>query len=468
MTARDDMLNDFGERMIRPILRSVASWRPGAYARDGARIFGWLLLRAAAQAASVLLLARWLGAGGYGAFVAALAIASFFTPLAGLGLGGVLLVRGARTPAQISVLQRRATAAWAVANAVVVPLALLALATSLPDAQPLWALALLVTAEVAAASWVELCARCAQTRQQPHRFGAIQAGLPLARLAALLAVLPWAAPTPAAWMSAYAAASLLYAAALALMARQPESMVGPDAALPTTPALVREGLPFAGGAVAMRLQAEFNKPVLAHLSFAQAGAFAVAQRVIDVATLPLLALQEALWPRLFAADAPNARLVRTGALLLLLALAAGLMLALAAPLLPALLGADYAAAADALVLLALLPAVQLVRNLGNAWLIANVSNAALYVVYAASAAAGVLLALLLVPRWGLDGAVGAMYGSEGMAIAVAGIVAIFHRKKTHKIFAANSTDSANAFCLLQSRKTEKEECQINSTYNNRN
>jgi len=76
------------------------------------------------------------------------------------------------------------------------------------------------------------------------------------------------------------------------------------------------------------------------------------------------------------------------------------------------------------VLLSLLPAVQLARNLGNAWLIANVSNTVLYVVYAASAAAGVLLALLLVPRWGLDGAVGAMYGSEGVGMGVIGLLAL--------------------------------------------
>lgn len=413
-------------------LRAAWRWRPGAYARDGARIFGWLLLRAAAQAATVLLLARWLGATGYGAFVAALAIASFFTPLAGLGLGGVLLIRGARAPAQLGALQRRATAAWLVASIGVVPLALLALATSLPDAQPLWALALLASAEVAAASWVELQARCAQARHQAHRFGAIQAGLPLARLAALLVVLPWLPPSPAVWMAAYAAASTVYAAALAYSAARPTMDAARTEPLPTNATLVREGLPFAGGAVAMRLQAEFNKPVLAHLSYAQAGAFAVAQRVIDLAALPLAALQEALWPRVYATAAPNARLVRTGALLLLLALAAGLALALAAPLLPALLGVGYAAAADALALLSLLPAVQLVRNLGNAWLIANVSNAALYGVYAASAAAGVLLALLLVPRWGLDGAVGAMYGSEGVGMGVIGLLALRRAAKDQR------------------------------------
>lgn len=397
-------------------IRAVWRWRPGTYARDGGRIFGWLLLRAAAQVATVLLLARWLGAGGYGVFVAALAVASFFTSLAGMGLGGVLLIRGARMPAQLPALQRRATVAWAVASAVVVPLALLAMATSLPEAQPLWALALLALAEVAAASWVELRARSAQAQHQAHRFGAIQAGLPLVRLAALLAVLPWLRPSPAVWMAAYAVTSILYAAALAFSAAWPKLNAALTEPLPTTAALVREGLPFAGGALAMRLQAEFNKPVLAHLSYAQAGALGIAQRAVDLAALPLAALQEALWPRLFAAATPNARLVRTGALLLLLALSVGLVLDLAAPLLPALLGAGYAAAADALVLLSLLPAVQLARNLGNAWLIANVSNAALYLVYAASAAAGVLLALLLVPRWGLDGAVGAMYGSEGVAI----------------------------------------------------
>jgi O-antigen/teichoic acid export membrane protein len=39
-------------------------------------------------------------------------------------------------------------------------------------------------------------------------------------------------------------------------------------------------------------------------------------------------------------------------------------------------------------------------------------------VYVASALAGVLLALMLVPRWGLSGAVWAMYGSEVAALVI--------------------------------------------------
>lgn len=95
-------------------LNRILAWRPGGYARDGARIFGWLLLRAAAQALTVLLLARWLGASGYGEFVAALAVASFFTPLAGLGLGAVLLMRGARAPEHLPALSAQATRLWAI------------------------------------------------------------------------------------------------------------------------------------------------------------------------------------------------------------------------------------------------------------------------------------------------------------------------------------------------------------------
>ena len=59
----------------------------------------------------MLLLARWLGAEGYGQFVATLAVVSFFGPLAGLGLHGVLLSCIARTP-QVEKLYTSALAAF--------------------------------------------------------------------------------------------------------------------------------------------------------------------------------------------------------------------------------------------------------------------------------------------------------------------------------------------------------------------
>jgi hypothetical protein len=236
-------------RVTTAFWQAVRGWRPGAYARDGLRIFGWLVLRAAAQAATVVLLARWLGASGYGEFISALAVASFFSPLAGLGLAAVVLVRGARAPQQLPALQAQAARLWAISSVAFSLIATVAMSLSLPGPQPLWALAALAFAEVAAASWVELVARSKQARHQAHAFGAIQAGLPLARLAALACSLPWLPASPAAWMLIYAAVGLLYAAAISgsfCVSMRRTAMT--DSAKEPIGALVKEGTPFLVGA----------------------------------------------------------------------------------------------------------------------------------------------------------------------------------------------------------------------------
>src|SRR5690606_9799016 len=108
---------------------------------------------------------------------------------------------------------------------------------------------------------------------------------------------------------------------------------GATEAMPMT-----SGLPFSASALAMRLQVEFNKPVLAHAGFGLAGSYNIAQRAVDMASLPLAALQEALWPKLYAQANPLPQLRRTGVALLLLAALAGALIWLAAPLLPLLVG----------------------------------------------------------------------------------------------------------------------------------
>lgn len=398
-----------------PAARRVLRWRPGGLARDGARIFLGLGLRAAAQAALVLLLARWLGAAGYGAFVAALAVASFFTPVAGMGTAAVIVRDGSADRAHLFALRRQALRLWAITSVIGVGLAAVAMHWSLPAAVSPGALVALAVGEVAVGSLVELLARFEQAQHRALRFGLLMAGLPLARLLALAVLLLLATPLPAAWMTAYGVSSVLYAAALATVQ---STSLRPATRQPTPPLvhLVREGAPFAAGALAARLQTEFNKPVLAHLSYADAGGFSVAQRLVDLVTLPLAALQEALWPRVFAADDPRSRIRRSGAALLGAALLGAVVLLVLAPLLPRVLGADYAPAAHALAALALLPALQLARNLGNAWMMSHGKSHALLAVYLVVAAVGVLLTLLWVPRYGLIGAVWAVYASEAAGV----------------------------------------------------
>lgn len=400
---------------------SLLQWRPGAYLRDSGSLLAWLILRAVAQAATVLIVARWLGAEGYGTFVAAQAVMSLFVPIAGFGLAAVLLRDGARDQTELPNLLTRALWLWVVSATLSTGLAIVTVFLTLPSKIPLVALTLLALGEVAGSSLVEIIARVKQAQKQITRFGAMMAGLQIVRLAVLLPLVTFAASTPVIWMIAYGASSLIFAIVMTRQvlltqhAKTRHCLRGRDLGFPV---LLREGAPFAGGAIASRLQAEFNKPVLAHIGYAEAGVYNVAQRIVDLAMLPLTALQEALWPRVFAAGDPRGRLVQSGAAIVMLALVSGASLVLIAALIPWLIGDDYRDAQQTLVWLALLPAVQVLRNLGNAWLLNNGLSQVLLLVYAVAAGTSVLLTLLLVPHHGMAGAVWATYASEVGALGI--------------------------------------------------
>ena len=406
-------------------LSQLRGWRPGRYARASAALFGWLLARAAAQAFLVLLLARTLGPNAYGNYVAALAVASFFAPVAGLGLHGVILRDGARTPDALGELLGRALRLYWRALLVCWVLGSVIALVALPRAIPASLLVLLVGAEVTAGSLVEMLGRVDQALHRSAGFGAIMAGLALARLAALALWMMLGSLTAAGWIITYTATSTLYAAAVLWRARR-QLRLGDSAVIDW--AMAAQGGPFAVGSLAMRLQGEFNKPVLAAIGPALAANLSLAQRAIDVASLPLVALQDALWSRLYASREPGRRLLRTGAPLLVLALLGGGALTALGPLLPRLLGHGFEATAHLLRWLAWLPALQLLRNLGNAHWIASGHAKHLTGIYAASTMAGMLATLLLVHRDGLAGAIAAIYATELVNL---GAQSLLHFAITH-------------------------------------
>ncbi len=388
-------------------------WRPGGLARSGLVLLGWMLLRAATQATTVVWLARQLGAQPYGLFVAVVAVSSFFTPFVGLGLSHMLLRNAARDPAHAGNYLARALRWWlrtllpCVAASVVVALWLL------PERIALLAL-VVAAAELSATSLTELCARHLQAQQRTHAFGAVNAGLPGVRLVAL--GLLWscmrdAGVTAVLWT--YAASGLIYAALLWRPLRA--AAKAPDAVLPE-PMTARSGLPFSLAVFATKLQGEFNKPMLAQAGFGLAGTYNVAQRMVDMASLPVLALQEALWPRLYAQANPARQLRRTGAALLVLALALGVALWLVAPLLPVVFGADFVDAVTVLRLLAWLPMLQVLRALLNYHAIHYGRMQQIGWAYAIGGGVSVVSVAVLAPAYGLTGAVWAGYAAETVMI----------------------------------------------------
>ena len=78
-------------------LTRLLAWRPGGYLRASGVLFGWLALRTAAQTVLFVLVARSMGADGYGALIAVMALAGVFS-FAGMGASAVLVRDGARQP----------------------------------------------------------------------------------------------------------------------------------------------------------------------------------------------------------------------------------------------------------------------------------------------------------------------------------------------------------------------------------
>lgn len=394
--------------LIRPFL----SWRPGRYLHNAGQLLGWLLLRALAQAAIVVMLSRVLGATDYGRFVAIVAVASFLIPFAGLGLSGLLLRDGARNPTAIDRLLAQSLRVW-LASVIACAIVALGLAwIMLPQDVPWRATSALIVMEVASTSMTDLLARSEQARHRICQYGAINAGLPLARLLALVTYAGITRPTLTGWLWVYASVGGAYAAAI-YAHLQPKAHASAGA-----PKLsIREGLPFVAAALSLRLQAEFNKPLLARIGFDQAAYMGVAQRATDLVSLPLMALQEALWPRLYADAEGHARLRRTSLALIFLSFLTGVALWLCAELVPLVLGKDFAAAIPAIHWIAWLPTLQLLRSFSNFRVVATHRTSILGISYAVGSLVAPSLMALLIPPFALKGAIAAAYLSEVAIIA---------------------------------------------------
>lgn len=392
-----------------PGFRRLRSWRPGGYLRASGRLLGWMMLRAAGQAVLVISLARLLGADSFGRFATALAITAFFVPLAGLGLSGVMLRDLARAPQRLPEDLSQALRLWWRGAVVFGFLGLVTALAVLHGQFSVSVLLVFVPAEIASGSLVELLARVEQSQHRTGRYGAIVASLVLVRLAFLGVFAALDERTVVAWMLAYASAGIAYAIVLFIRALR---IYHPGGRQALRYGLVRDGLAIAWGGFSLRVQAEFNKPVLAQLGFALAGRFSVSQRAMDVASLPLAAMQDVLWPRLYASTSHSRRMLVSAVAMVCLAVAGGVALFMMAPLLPHLLGRGFSSTANVLRWLAWLPALQVVRNVGTFHIMATHRVPVLVWSYAAGTVTSVTATAILALKYGLAGAALAAYLTE--------------------------------------------------------
>jgi O-antigen/teichoic acid export membrane protein len=390
-----------------------------ALAKDTGHMAAGQTLRLVIQAAYFVLIARILGPEKYGAFVAVVALAGVLTPFSGLGTNNLFIknVRSAKRTAALC--WGNGLAATAISGTVFSAVVFLAnfifrlhMPLYLTAAVCLSDLLLFRVIELACFGFV------AVDRVKENAIQSVMSSLP--RLVAIAVLfLSWRTVTLQQWAAAYVIATLvstIYAAYRGhLLWGTPKfdwSALRED---------VTEGVYFSIGASAATIYNDIDKVMLGKVSFAAAGIYAAAYRLIDVSMTPIRALVAAAYPHFFrrgmdgmasAHAYANTQIKRSCLYSAVLALA----LWLSAPLLPMILGAEYAQTALALRWLALLPLLRSVHVfLGDSLSGAGFQGlrSALQV---AIALLNIGLNLVILPKYGWLGAAWTSLASDGLLL----------------------------------------------------
>ena len=401
-------------------LHKLLAWRPGGYLRASGALFGWLIVRTLAQTTLFILVARALGADGYGALISAMALASIFS-FAAMGASAVLVREGAREPDRLPRLTRDMVRLWLAYMPCLCVVAAIVTEWLVGHLLPTPAILAIVIAEVVCATAVDGIGRRYQSRDRVSMMGLVSSGLIFTRLATFAIVGQFLSWTAATWAVGYLASSAGYLGILVLTVNgKRQRLTGADSSLAKA---VKASLPFSFSYATQRVQAEINKPMLARITNASgAGALSAAQRFTDLLLLPVLAMLETLAPRVYRAPTPIKTAFTLGLVPLATAMVGGGVLFAAAKTIPWILGPSFQASVSAVVLLAALPAVQVFRWLLSTAMTGLDLHRYFFLVHGVGAVTNVFLVAALAPAFGLSGAVWAAYLTEAVLIVIQGAI----------------------------------------------
>lgn len=404
-------------------------WRPGKLARNTLLATGWQGLRLMLQFAYLIVVARLLGAAGYGTFSGIVALAATLSPLAGVGFGLILVKQVARHPELFPRYWGKALTATAVSA----PLLILVMGTMaaliLPDTGE--SLALLVVG-VSELLLVPLITACANAYQAHERLGAAIFNFVLLNGGRLLSIgalaLYDSRPDLNLFAIAYLAGTALPTAACLIITTR--TFGRPIAELRGLTSEFREGLGFAASGVTGVAQSEIDKSLLLRLDGALAtGTYSVATRIVSAASVPLISFVLAAVPQLFRSGASGTAGSRQTASTLLVPVllygaVAGGAIYLLAPWLPSILGEEFAGSVSVIRMLALLPSLIGISSLLLAVLSCSGAQPARVKIELLALGLGIGLNIALIPALGVSGAVYAALASQG-ALAGMTILRLF-------------------------------------------
>jgi O-antigen/teichoic acid export membrane protein len=371
------------------------------------------------QGLSFLLLARELGPAGFGAFASLTAIFSSLQALA-LSGGADLVVRDGSVDARrLGEAVGRGLLMSSVGSAVALVTGMVVAKLVLGEAVVLTVIASIGVAETISLRFSQFVSRAYQARSL-LRTTALLILLPgLTKLVATVGVVFGPGQGLAGWASGYLLVSSVGAALATVLLLRLTSVVwiAPGAQD------WRDGLHFSVAGASQTIYAEADKVILPrYRPLEDVGSYAAAYRIIDAAMVPIRARAMATLPHYYRASRSELRLLVRGdaRLAVLYGVTVGLALVGVAylPVIPAILGSDFASSRPIVAAMAVLP---LLRGVGLAQ--ANALTAEGQQAYRArchgiTALTNVVGNLLLIPTFGVVAAVATTLASEALFAAL--------------------------------------------------
>jgi O-antigen/teichoic acid export membrane protein len=388
-------------------------------ARDTSHLAIGQSLRLVIQSVYFVLLARILGPEKYGAFVAIVALAGILSPFSGLGTNN-LFVKNVRSG------KRTAGVCWGngltatLISGTAFSVLVLVINYLFRLRMPFFAVAAICISDLLLLRMIELASFGfgAMDRMKENAIQNVTGSLP--RLVSIGVLSLWGHPvTLQRWADAYLAASAI--STVYALYRAQIVWGAPIFNWHSLREDVSEGVYFSVGTSAATIYNDIDKVMLAKVSFAAAGIYAAAYRIIDVSLTPVRSLASAAYPHFFhkgidGMESANAYANTQIKRALVYSAALFGVLWLSAPILPRVLGANYAQTASALRCLALLPMLRSV----HVFLADSLSGAGFQglrsAIQVAIALINVGLNLAILPKYGWLGAAWTSLASDGLLL----------------------------------------------------
>ncbi|WP_417067893.1 oligosaccharide flippase family protein [Niveibacterium terrae] len=396
----------------------------------------WQVFRIGLQFAYLVLVARLLGAEGYGVFSGVVALSVSLSPLVGVGFGTILIKEVSRSPENFGAFWAKALRALIVSAPVMAGGAMLLSWRLFSRGKYDSLVLLIVAAEFFAMPLISLVSVAYQANERVGRtmFNHVQMNLFRFMAVLILSLQEKVSLAVFAWM--YLASTVL-AAALSYF------QVCRDLGRPTWSEAairgrLREGFGFSLSIVAACAGSEIDKALLLRMGTErETGNYSLASRVITAATMPLLGYLLAIVPKLFRRGEQGGAAAATLARKLMLpvlvyGVLAGTATYFFAPILLLVFGSGFSDALPLVRLLIPIPFLMGVSQIGLNVLSATDRQRLRVLIETASVLGNIMLNLLFIPQIGARGAVFAMLASQTMLAILPVLLVLFQGRGTRE------------------------------------